>query len=55
VFIIIRWDPSTTTTEYLHEYMKGVYMPFYNCVNELVLQAEKIEGRDTLNYERKVV
>nr|AAS47697.1 E,E-alpha-farnesene synthase [Picea abies] len=48
---IKRWDPSTT--ECLPEYMKGVYMAFYNCVNELALQAEKTQGRDMLNYARK--
>ena len=48
---MIRWDPSAS--ECLPEYMKGIYMAFYECVNELARQAEKTQGRDTLDYARK--
>nr|Q84KL5.1 RecName: Full=Alpha-farnesene synthase [Pinus taeda]AAO61226.1 alpha-farnesene synthase [Pinus taeda] len=48
---IKRWD--TSTTECLPEYMKGVYMAFYDCVNEMARQAEKTQGWDTLDYARK--
>nr|UNY86181.1 alpha-pinene synthase [Pinus armandii] len=48
---IKRWDPSAT--ECLPEYMKGVYMLVYNTVNEMCEEADKAQGRDTLNYCRK--
>lgn len=48
---IKRWNPSAT--EHLPEYMKGVYMVFYETVTEMVREAEKTQGRDTLNYVRK--
>jgi len=47
---IKRWDPSAT--ECLPEYMKGVYMVFYECVNQMAREAEKTQGRDTLSYAR---
>nr|Q84KL6.1 RecName: Full=(-)-alpha-pinene synthase, chloroplastic; AltName: Full=(+)-(3S:5S)-alpha-pinene synthase; AltName: Full=Synthase I; Flags: Precursor [Pinus taeda]AAO61225.1 (-)-alpha-pinene synthase [Pinus taeda]AIF29190.1 (-)-alpha-pinene synthase [Expression vector pPPG2]AIF29192.1 (-)-alpha-pinene synthase [Expression vector pPPG1] len=48
---IKRWDPSAT--ECLPEYMKGVYMIVYNTVNEMSQEADKAQGRDTLNYCRQ--
>eukprot|EP00253_Pinus_taeda_P007093 PITA_07093 len=47
---IKRWDPSAT--ECLPQYMKGVYMVFYDCVNGMAREAEKTQGRDTLSYAR---
>ena len=41
--------------ESLPEYMKSVYMVFYETVNELAREAEKSQGRDTLNYARQAV
>lgn len=46
-----RWDLSET--EHLPEYMKGVYMAVLETVNELAQEAEKTQGRNTLNYVRK--
>ena len=48
-----RWHPSATKS--LPEYMKLVYMVFYETVNELAREAEKSQGRDTLNYARQAV
>eukprot|EP00253_Pinus_taeda_P036041 PITA_36041 len=48
-----RWHPSAT--ECLPEYMKGVYMVLYETVNEMAGEAEKSQGRDTLNYARKAL
>jgi len=48
---IKRWDPSAT--ECLPEYMKAVYMIVYNTVNEMSQEADKAQGRDTLNYCRQ--
>nr|AAK83565.1 (-)-4S-limonene synthase [Abies grandis] len=45
---IKRWDLSTT--RWLPEYMKGVYMDLYQCINEMVEEAQKTQGRDMLNY-----
>jgi hypothetical protein len=50
---MIRWHPSAV--EGIPEYMKGVYMMFYETVNEMAQEAEKYQGRDTLNYARQVV
>lgn len=50
---IKRWDPSAT--ERLPEYMKRVYMVFYETVNELAREAEKSQGRDTINYVRQAL
>ncbi|XP_059072447.1 alpha pinene synthase, chloroplastic isoform X1 [Cryptomeria japonica] len=47
-----RWDPSSI--DYLPEYMKVVFMAFYEIVNEMVEEATKTQGRDTLDYARKV-
>eukprot|EP00253_Pinus_taeda_P014647 PITA_14647 len=47
---IKRWDPSAR--EFLPEYMKGIYMVFYDCVNQMAREAEKSQGRDTLTYAR---
>nr|Q20HU7.1 RecName: Full=(-)-limonene synthase, chloroplastic; Short=PsTPS-Lim; Flags: Precursor [Picea sitchensis]ABA86248.1 (-)-limonene synthase [Picea sitchensis] len=46
-----RWDPSET--ESLPDYMKGVYMVLYEALTEMAQEAEKTQGRDTLNYARK--
>jgi hypothetical protein len=35
--------------------MKGVYMVFYECVNQMAREAEKTQGRDTLSYARNTV
>jgi len=35
--------------------MKGVYMALYDSVNEMAREAEKSQGRDTLNYVRRAV
>uniref|UniRef100_I3QDU0 2-methyl-3-buten-2-ol synthase n=2 Tax=Pinus subgen. Pinus TaxID=139271 RepID=I3QDU0_9CONI len=48
-----RWHPSAT--EWLPEYMKGVYMVLYETVNEMAGEAEKSQGRDTLSYARKAL
>eukprot|EP00253_Pinus_taeda_P018318 PITA_18318 len=48
-----RWHPSAT--EWLPEYMKGVYMVLYETVNEMAGEAEKSQGRDTLNYARNAL
>ena len=48
-----RWDPSATNC--LPEYMKGVYMILYDTVNEMSREAEKAQGRDTLDYARRAV
>nr|ABA86247.1 (-)-linalool-like synthase [Picea sitchensis] len=48
-----RWHPSAA--EGLPEYMKGVYMMFYETVNEMAREAEKCQGRDTLNYARQAL
>jgi hypothetical protein len=48
-----RWDLSET--ERLPEYMKGLYVVVFETVNELAQEAEKTQGRDTLNYVRKAV
>nr|R9QMR4.1 RecName: Full=(-)-beta-phellandrene synthase 1, chloroplastic; AltName: Full=Terpene synthase (-)betaphell1; Short=PcTPS-(-)betaphell1; Flags: Precursor [Pinus contorta]AFU73853.1 (-)-beta-phellandrene synthase [Pinus contorta] len=48
---IKRWDPSVV--DCLPEYMKGVYMAVYDTVNEMAKEAEKVQGRDTLNYVRQ--
>lgn len=48
---IKRWNPSAT--EQLPEYMKGVYMVFYETVTEMAREAQKTQGRDTLDYVRK--
>eukprot|EP00253_Pinus_taeda_P000723 PITA_00723 len=48
---IKRWDPSSIDS--LPEYMKGVYMAVYHTVNEMAKDAEKVQGRDTLNYVRQ--
>eukprot|EP00253_Pinus_taeda_P014420 PITA_14420 len=45
-----RWDPSAT--EWLPEYMKGVYLVLYETVNEMAREADKSQGRDTINYAR---
>lgn len=45
-----RWDPSET--ERLPDYMKAVYMVLYNALTETAIEAEKTQGRDTLNYAR---
>jgi hypothetical protein len=50
---IKRWDPSAT--EWLPEYMKGVYMVVYETVNEMAGEAKKSQGRDTINYARQAV
>jgi len=50
---MIRWDPSAT--EWLPEYMKGVYMVLYETVNELGREAKKSQGRDTINYVRRAI
>jgi len=50
---MIRWHPSAA--EWLPEYMKGVYMMLYETVNEIAREAEKSQGRDTLNYARQAV
>nr|F2XFA6.1 RecName: Full=(R)-linalool synthase 1, chloroplastic; AltName: Full=Terpene synthase TPS-Lin 1; Short=PsTPS-Lin-1; Flags: Precursor [Picea sitchensis]ADZ45501.1 (-)-linalool synthase [Picea sitchensis] len=46
-----RWHPSAT--KWLPEYMKGVYMMLYETVNEMAREADKSQGRDTLNYARQ--
>ena len=51
--MMIRWD--AWAPECLPEYMKGVYMVLYETVNEMAREAEKSQGRDTLNYARQVV
>jgi len=51
--MMIRWDPSAR--ECLPEYMKGIYMVFYDCVNQMAREAEKTQGRDTLTYARNTV
>nr|AFJ73582.1 2-methyl-3-buten-2-ol synthase [Picea abies] len=48
-----RWHPSAA--EWLPEYMKGVYMMLYETVNEMAREAEKSQGRDTLNYARQAL
>lgn len=48
---IKRWDPSAT--EFLPEYMKGVYIMVYDTVNEMVREAENAQGRDTLDLARQ--
>eukprot|EP00253_Pinus_taeda_P032146 PITA_32146 len=48
-----RWDPSAT--ECLPKYMKGVYMVLYETVNEMAREAQKSQGRDTLNYVRQAL
>jgi hypothetical protein len=50
---MIRWDPSSI--ECLPEYMKGVYMAVYDTINEMAQEAEKVQGRDTVNYVRQAV
>lgn len=50
---MIRWHPSAA--EWLPEYMKVVYMVLYETVNEMAREAEKSQGRDTLNYARKAL
>lgn len=50
---MIRWDPSAR--DCLPEYMKGIYMVFYDCVNQMAREAEKSQGRDTLTYARNTV
>jgi len=47
---IKRW--ASSSIECLPEYMKGVYMALYDSVNEMARDAEKCQGRDTLNYVR---
>eukprot|EP00253_Pinus_taeda_P034166 PITA_34166 len=49
---MIIWDPSTT--EWLLEYMKGLYMVLYKNVDEMAREAKKSQGRDTINYVRQV-
>nr|QHZ00922.1 terpene synthase 15 [Taiwania cryptomerioides]WBO26430.1 linalool synthase [Taiwania cryptomerioides] len=49
---IKRWDPSTI--DHLPKYMKVVFMALYETVNEMVKEATKTQGRDTLDYARKV-
>nr|QMU24002.1 TPS limonene [Pinus massoniana] len=46
-----RWDPSET--DRLPDYMKTVYMALYSALTEMAREAEKTQGRDTLNYARK--
>lgn len=53
MFFFVRWDPSSI--EHLPEYMKVVFMTFYKMMNEMVEEAFKTQGRDTLEYARKVV
>eukprot|EP00253_Pinus_taeda_P013742 PITA_13742 len=48
-----RWDPSAT--EWLPQYMKGVYMVLYETVLEMVQQGEKSQGQDTINYARQAL
>nr|O24474.1 RecName: Full=Myrcene synthase, chloroplastic; AltName: Full=Aggmyr; Flags: Precursor [Abies grandis]AAB71084.1 myrcene synthase [Abies grandis] len=48
---IKRWNSSEI--EHLPEYMKCVYMVVFETVNELTREAEKTQGRNTLNYVRK--
>jgi hypothetical protein len=45
---MIRWDPSAT--EWLPEYMKGVYMVVYETVNEMAERQRslKAETRSTM-------
>jgi hypothetical protein len=35
--------------------MKGVYMAVYDTINEMSQEAEKVQGRDTVNYVRWAV
>ena len=51
--MMIRWD--AWAPECLPEYMKGVYMVLYETVKEMAREAEKSQGRDTLNYARQAV
>jgi len=46
-----RWDPSAA--DCLPEYMKVMYMIVYDTVNEMCQEAEKAQGRDTLDYARQ--
>nr|Q9M7D0.1 RecName: Full=Terpinolene synthase, chloroplastic; AltName: Full=Aggteo; Flags: Precursor [Abies grandis]AAF61454.1 terpinolene synthase [Abies grandis] len=46
-----RWDPSAT--DLLPEYMKGLYMVVYETVNEIAREADKSQGRETLNDARR--
>eukprot|EP00253_Pinus_taeda_P009875 PITA_09875 len=48
---IKRWDSSAT--DCLPQYMKGIYMMVYNTVNEMSAEAQKAQGRDTLNYAQQ--
>lgn len=48
-----RWNRSAM--ECLPQYMKGVYMVLYDTVNEMVREAEKSQGWDTLNYARQAL
>jgi hypothetical protein len=50
---MIRWDPSSI--ECLPDYMKGVYMAVYDTINEMAQEAERVQGRDTVNYVRQIV
>ncbi|GLJ09977.1 hypothetical protein SUGI_0119460 [Cryptomeria japonica] len=47
---IERWDPSSI--DGLPEYMKVVFIMFYNMVNEITQAIIKTQGRDTLDYAR---
>nr|Q9M7D1.1 RecName: Full=Beta-phellandrene synthase, chloroplastic; AltName: Full=(-)-(4S)-beta-phellandrene synthase; AltName: Full=Agg-Bphe; Flags: Precursor [Abies grandis]AAF61453.1 beta-phellandrene synthase [Abies grandis] len=46
-----RWNPSEK--ERLPEYMKEIYMALYEALTDMAREAEKTQGRDTLNYARK--
>ena len=41
---------GSSSIECLPEYMKGVYMGVYDTINEMAQEAEKVQGRDTVNY-----
>ncbi|GLJ31921.1 hypothetical protein SUGI_0642510 [Cryptomeria japonica] len=47
-----RWDPSTI--DCLPKYMKVVFVAFYEMMNDLAQEATKTQGRDTIDYARKV-
>ncbi|GLJ31920.1 hypothetical protein SUGI_0642450 [Cryptomeria japonica] len=49
---IKRWDPFAI--DCLPEYMKVVFMDFYEMMNDLAQEATKTQGRDTIDYARKV-
>ena len=50
---VFRWDLSLT--ENLPDYMKLCYKIFYDIVHEVVLEAEKEQGRELLTFFRKGV